>query len=46
VIERMLTRMFVGDPEGSYDRILDVSRAVTGVTFFAPSNDVLESLAE
>jgi putative iron-dependent peroxidase len=46
VTERMLTRMFVGDPEGSYDRILDVSRAVTGVTFFAPSNDVLESFGD
>ncbi len=46
VTERMLTRMFVGDPEGSYDRILDVSRAVTGGTFFAPSNDVLESFGD
>jgi porphyrinogen peroxidase len=43
VTEQMLRNMFVGDPVGDYDRILDVSRAVTGVTFFAPSNDVLES---
>jgi putative iron-dependent peroxidase len=46
VIEQMLRRMFVGDPVGSYDRILDFSRAVTGSTFFVPSNDVLESLAD
>lgn len=45
VIEQMLRRMFVGEPIGSYDRILDVSTAVTGATFFVPSNDVLEALA-
>lgn len=43
VIEQMLTNMFVGEPVGFHDRILDVSRAVTGTTFFAPSNDVLTS---
>jgi putative iron-dependent peroxidase len=45
VIERMLERMFVGDPEGSYDRILDFSRAVTGTTFFVPTRGFLETLA-
>ena len=45
VIEEMLRHMFVGDPVGSYDRILDFSTAVTGSTFFVPSNDVLEGLA-
>lgn len=44
VIERMLQRMFVGEPAGSYDRILDVSRAVTGTTFFAPPLSLLEAL--
>lgn len=44
VIEQMLRRMFMGDPLGSYDRILDFSRAATGTTFFVPSNVVLESL--
>ncbi|MCS5722637.1 Dyp-type peroxidase [Herbiconiux sp. CPCC 203407] len=44
VIEQMLRHMFVGDPIGSYDRILDFSTAVTGSTFFVPSNDVLEAL--
>ncbi|MCS5719835.1 Dyp-type peroxidase [Herbiconiux sp. CPCC 205763] len=46
VIEQMLRRMFVGDPVGSYDRILDFSRAVTGSTFFIPSADMLESLGD
>ena len=30
VIERMLERMFVGVPPGSYDRLLDFSTAITG----------------
>jgi porphyrinogen peroxidase len=46
VIEQMLTNMFVGSPEGNYDRLLDVSRAVTGTLFFVPSVPVLESLAD
>jgi putative iron-dependent peroxidase len=45
VIERMLQRMFQGAPPGQYDRILDVSTAVTGTTFFVPTIAVLESLA-
>ncbi|MFF2051454.1 Dyp-type peroxidase [Leifsonia sp. NPDC058194] len=46
VIERMLERMFVGDPVGSYDRILDFSTAATGTTFFAPTRGFLEALAD
>ena len=46
VIERMLKRMFIGDPPGLHDRILDVSTAVTGATFFVPPLHVLEALAE
>ena len=42
VIERMLRRMFVGDPVGNTDRILDFSTAVTGCLFFAPPAGVLE----
>ena len=42
VIERMLHRMFVGEPAGNTDRILDFSRAVTGCLFFAPPVDFLE----
>ncbi|MFK4850836.1 Dyp-type peroxidase [Microbacterium sp. ZW T6_19] len=45
VIERMLQRMFIGDPPGLHDRILDFSVAHTGTTFFAPSATFLSSLA-
>ncbi len=45
VIERMLERMFIGDPVGSYDRILDFSTAATGVNFFAPTRSFLDGLA-
>ncbi|MGC4249900.1 MAG: Dyp-type peroxidase [Sphingobium sp.] len=44
VIEKMLERMFVGDPPGSYDRLLDFSTPKTGTTFFAPSRRVLTQL--
>jgi putative iron-dependent peroxidase len=44
VIERMLQRMFIGDPPGLHDRILDFSVAHTGTTFFAPSATFLSSL--
>ena len=43
-IERMLQNMFVGRPPGTYDRLLDFSRAITGSLFFVPSLDLLESL--
>ena len=32
-IEQMLVNMFVGQPPGNYDRLLDYSRAVTGTLF-------------
>ncbi|GIH16261.1 Dyp-type peroxidase [Rugosimonospora africana] len=44
VIERMLERMFLGEPRGNYDRILDFSTAVTGSLFFVPTADFLEDL--
>ena len=34
--------MFIGDPPGNYDRILDFSTAVTGTLFFVPSADFLD----
>ena len=43
VIEQMLHNMFIGKPEGNYDRILDFSTAVTGNLFFVPTVDFLES---
>ncbi len=36
VIEEMLTHMFIGDPPGNHDRILDFSTAVTGCAYFVP----------
>jgi putative iron-dependent peroxidase len=44
LIEQMLTNMFIGDPPGNTDRILDFSTAVTGGLFFVPSAELLESL--
>ena len=42
VIERMLTHMFVGDPPGNHDRLLDFSTAVTGTLFFVPTVEFLD----
>ncbi len=42
VIELMLQRMFLGDPPGNYDRILDFSTAVTGGLFFVPTAEFLD----
>jgi putative iron-dependent peroxidase len=42
----MLQRMYVGDPPGAYDRLLDVSTPQTGTTFFAPTRPMLQALAE
>ena len=42
VTELMLEHMFLGDPPGNYDRILDFSVAVTGTLFFVPTADFLD----
>jgi len=42
----MLVNMFIGDPPGNYDRILDFYTAVTGSLFFAPSADFLDDLPD
>ncbi|MEV0799404.1 Dyp-type peroxidase [Kribbella sp. NPDC050281] len=44
VTELMLRRMFIGEPEGNYDRILDFSTAVTGSLFFTPTAEFLDDL--
>jgi putative iron-dependent peroxidase len=44
VTEQMLEHMFVGDPPGNHDRILDFSTAVTGSLFFVPTADFLDDL--
>ena len=46
VIEQMLRNMFIGDPAGNYDRILDFSRAVTGNLFFVPALALLDTLGD
>jgi putative iron-dependent peroxidase len=46
LIELMLTNMFIGDPPGNTDRILDFSTAVTGNLFFVPPAEMLEDLSQ
>jgi putative iron-dependent peroxidase len=46
VTEQMIENMFVGRPPGNYDRLLDFSRAVTGILFFVPSATFLESVKD
>lgn len=43
VTETMLRNMFIGNPPGNTDRILDFSTAVTGTLFFTPAADFLDS---
>jgi len=44
--ERMLTNMFIGDPPGNYDRILDFSTAVSGALFFVPAQEFLDTMPD
>jgi porphyrinogen peroxidase len=46
VTEQMLVNMFIGNPPGNTDRILDFSTAVTGSLFFVPSADFLDDLPD
>jgi porphyrinogen peroxidase len=46
VTEQMLVNMFIGNPPGNYDRILDFSTAVTGSLFFVPSADFLDDIPD
>lgn len=43
-IEQMLENMFIGQPAGNYDRLLDFSVAKTGNLFFVPSATFLENV--
>jgi len=43
VTETMLRNMFIGNPPGNTDRILDFSTAVTGTMFFTPTVDFLDN---
>lgn len=42
VTERLLRNMFLGDPPGNTDRVLDFSTAATGGLFFSPTVDFLD----
>lgn len=46
ITEQMLDNMFLGDPVGNYDRILDFSTAITGTLFYIPSAALLDSIDE
>lgn len=46
VPELMLRRMFLGEPYGNHDRILDFSTAVTGSLFFVPTGRFLDDLPQ
>jgi len=46
VTEQMLRNMFIGNPPGNHDRILDFSTAATGSLFFVPSADLLDQLPD
>ena len=40
-VKKMLNNMFIGSPEGNYDRLLDFSIPKTGTLFFVPTLDML-----
>lgn len=44
-VNKMLTRMYVGEPTGNYDRLLDFSTAKTGALFFCPSLNMLNDFS-
>ena len=44
ITERMLENMFVGNPPGTYDRLLDFSHPVTGCLFFVPTGTFLDNV--
>ncbi len=43
---RRCATMYVGDPSGEFDRILDFSTPHTGTTFFAPARPTLQALVQ
>jgi porphyrinogen peroxidase len=46
ITETMLENMFLGNPPGNYDRILDFSTPVTGTLFFTPATNFLNNLPD
>jgi putative iron-dependent peroxidase len=43
--EKMLARMYGTSGDGLHDRLMEFTRAVSGATFFAPSENTLRALA-
>lgn len=44
-VQKMLNNMFIGLPEGNYDRILDFSTPKTGSLFFVPTFDMIDDFS-
>src|SRR5262249_26789018 len=44
-VKKMLDNMFIGSPEGNYDRLLDFSTPKTGTLFFVPPASFLKNIA-
>lgn len=44
-VKKMLDNMFIGSPEGNYDRLLDFSTAKTGGLFFVPTLNMLDDFS-
>ncbi|WP_434981441.1 Dyp-type peroxidase [Daejeonia sp. YH14] len=44
-VKKMLNNMFIGNPPGNYDRLLDFSTAKTGSLFFVPTLDMLDAFS-
>jgi putative iron-dependent peroxidase len=45
VTETMLENMFLGNPPGNYDRLLDFSTPMTGTLFFVPTGTFLDNVS-
>ena len=43
---QMLVNMFIGNPKGNTDRLLDFSTPTTGTLFFVPSYNIIDKLGE
>ncbi|HAP12496.1 MAG TPA: peroxidase, partial [Afipia sp.] len=43
-IEKMLENMFIGNPPGTYDHLLDFSHTLTGCLFFVPTVTFLDDV--
>ncbi|MDB5090182.1 MAG: yfeX [Mucilaginibacter sp.] len=44
-VQKMLNKMFIGDPEGNYDSILDFSTAKTGSLYFVPTFNMIDDFS-